>query len=277
MDLTYPSQHFQFTMTRNFLYHFTHLNSANSWILSSFEEFTLFPKLPIEIRFMVWDLTLPDSQIITVNNVGERNGKPEIEHFVLSFRSFSNLRAKASYKIPVALHTTTESRCYAKTHFSMAFEHQLGGNPIYFNVSKDLLVVEDGLALMALLGGFPSEVVDRKGQWQFSSGYGFLDCGNQEVMTDVFEKVRKLAINTKVAWKKGPMALCLPMFKNLEILKIVKATSCKSDYYDFKTNILPLYSRAGKIIHGNEHVFPMPELFTKVQLSKLVSTQLEAE
>ena len=39
-------------------------------------------------------------------------------------------KAKASYTIPVVLHTNKESRAVAQKHFSLAFGSQLGGNPV---------------------------------------------------------------------------------------------------------------------------------------------------
>ncbi|KAI9049773.1 hypothetical protein LZ554_005924 [Drepanopeziza brunnea f. sp. 'monogermtubi'] len=95
------------------------------------DAFVLFPKLPPELRRMIWRCTYSDPKIVTIFNSGS-DEDPKVE---------------ASYNVPVALRVNFESREYAIHCHKLAFANNLGGNPVYFKFSSDALVIDGNSAM----------------------------------------------------------------------------------------------------------------------------------
>src|SRR5689334_2850455 len=87
------------------------------------KEFTVFPKLPLEIRDMIWDLAVPAQQVISIKNVGAVQNPCWYYDFQTVFSSA--FKAVASYKIPAVLHANQESRIRGKKVLKSAFKDQL--------------------------------------------------------------------------------------------------------------------------------------------------------
>ncbi|EKD12725.1 uncharacterized protein L3040_006876 [Drepanopeziza brunnea f. sp. 'multigermtubi'] len=105
--------------------------------------FTLFPKLPIELRAMIFDLAaMEDSapKVVRIFHSGKENSDESVV-------SAGKSRAKAFYKIPAVLHVNNESRTRMLKKNELAFSANLGGAPVYFNYSCDILVFETWVAL----------------------------------------------------------------------------------------------------------------------------------
>lgn len=102
--------------------------------------FTLFPKLPAELRKLVWGFALPGPKIVTI--------------FAPKPYAYQN-QIEAWYKIPAMLHTCHESRVLAQKAFDRVFGKSLGGNPVYFDFNQDALFF-DGVDAMELFFGWES-------------------------------------------------------------------------------------------------------------------------
>ncbi|KAF8863739.1 hypothetical protein BDZ45DRAFT_737945 [Acephala macrosclerotiorum] len=69
--------------------------------------FTVFPKLPIELRTMIWTSSLPGSRTVEINRTRQDdNTAPEYRSPAI---------------IPAALHVCQESRTIAQEHYSLSF------------------------------------------------------------------------------------------------------------------------------------------------------------
>jgi hypothetical protein len=104
------------------------------------QEFTLFPKLPAELRLKIWDLVLPpEPNVITVEFDWEDPDDPD-----------SNWHPKIKYNFensptpPMHLQVNMESRIHASKSYQLAFDCSvLGNRPKYFNFSKDVLRIKN--------------------------------------------------------------------------------------------------------------------------------------
>ncbi|KAI9049772.1 hypothetical protein LZ554_005923 [Drepanopeziza brunnea f. sp. 'monogermtubi'] len=105
--------------------------------------FTLFPKLPIELRAMVFDLAAMEESAPKVVRIFHSSNENSDDHGV----SAGKRRANAFYKIPAVLHVNNESRTRMLQKNELAFSENLGGAPVYFNYSCDILVFETWVAL----------------------------------------------------------------------------------------------------------------------------------
>ena len=107
-----------------------HSSSPNHNILdvqpraATFESFTLFPKLPIEVRLKIWRLAFPT------------NRKLEL-HFVI-INQFDILLAAVSSN-PVTLYVNQESREETLRFYEEAF-HGIGDGTIYLNPDSDTVL-----------------------------------------------------------------------------------------------------------------------------------------
>lgn len=106
------------------------------------KEFTLFSKLPLELRLMIVELSLVDPKIVTVRyrTINDGNAKSAKHGLV------------AAYAIPPMLHVSQESRFIALKAFDAAFASRLGGVPVYFDFAKDCLLFEDKKTVIEFYG-----------------------------------------------------------------------------------------------------------------------------
>jgi hypothetical protein len=96
--------------------------------------FTLFPKLPPELRLKICKLALPNSRAIMIR-------KPYCKH---KAQHPHHCRDK-SLAPPHLLHVDRECREVALKYYNLAFADYLH-NPVYFDFSRDILCFEDSTA-----------------------------------------------------------------------------------------------------------------------------------
>ncbi|OWP02328.1 hypothetical protein B2J93_3116 [Marssonina coronariae] len=103
--------------------------------------FTLFPKLPLELRMMVLETAVSElaPRIVSVFDPTPKK---------VAFTTSSPCKPVASYAIPALLHTYSESRRIAKKTYDAVFSTNLRGAPVYFNFSQDILLFDDYQAMM---------------------------------------------------------------------------------------------------------------------------------
>jgi len=87
--------------------------------------FTIFPKLPVELRLKIWKFALPGRRIVDI-----RCDKQSV-----LFEKY-----RSSTPIPSILHVCSESRTLASKVYELAFRTTPSSRSIYFNFSADLLV-----------------------------------------------------------------------------------------------------------------------------------------
>ncbi|PBP22007.1 hypothetical protein BUE80_DR007109 [Diplocarpon rosae] len=112
-------------------------------------QFKKFRKLPLEIRRMVWDLALPEPQVIKITANGylchlTRGG--------ITTQTWIN-RPRAHYRVPYMLGVCKESRREVLVFHRPCFRANFGGIPIYFNAKQDLLYFQSTDALINFYGG----------------------------------------------------------------------------------------------------------------------------
>ncbi|KAL2072985.1 hypothetical protein VTL71DRAFT_10309 [Oculimacula yallundae] len=91
--------------------------------------FTLFPRLPLELRNMIWEASISDPRIMVVAEHSQKR-IPRLE---------TKSRAAA---VPSLLHTNVEARSVAvKKYIPFAARW---GKPIYFDFNHDILRIESG-------------------------------------------------------------------------------------------------------------------------------------
>ncbi|KAG4435717.1 hypothetical protein IFR05_008803 [Cadophora sp. M221] len=94
--------------------------------------FDLFPKLPYELRCMIYDLMLPDRRIIEIKlrKLSEENR--DMGSFLLS------------YDFPAVFYISSEARQWAerKFNYKKAFGNNLDGKAIYYDPHRDSLLFD---------------------------------------------------------------------------------------------------------------------------------------
>jgi hypothetical protein len=112
-------------------------------------EFTLFPKLPPELRDVVWKFTLPDPRILTLlcHRISLTDQKPIL--FTTDAVSKANVNAVAT---PL-LHTCSRSRQIALGRYECAFDGLLN-HPIYFDWERDTVYMKLKTSFAAFTRGW---------------------------------------------------------------------------------------------------------------------------
>ncbi|PVH84847.1 hypothetical protein DL98DRAFT_528262 [Cadophora sp. DSE1049] len=98
---------------------------------SPLKTFTQFPKLPTEIRLMVWELVLPGERVVRIEeftNTGRRH-KPCASCRCIGSRAC----------VPTLLHVNHETRHLALKSYTVTFKNRLL-KPTYFNPNLDILL-----------------------------------------------------------------------------------------------------------------------------------------
>lgn len=89
--------------------------------------FTLFPKLPTELRLQIWKYALPGPRVIRVKK---------------NWKMFLPGRIRAAAKPPAILQTNSESRQLAMRFYELSFNSAIKGRPIDINYRVDALYME---------------------------------------------------------------------------------------------------------------------------------------
>ncbi|KAK2627588.1 hypothetical protein QTJ16_003554 [Diplocarpon rosae] len=119
-----------------------HKKKEKIYTIRTKRAFVLFPKLPFEIRELVFEFAKLGPQIVTIASV----------LFEADQASKRELIAQAFYNVPPLLHVNAQSRKQAKKDYELAFSRNLAGNPIYFNFKTDALLFDGEDALKGFLG-----------------------------------------------------------------------------------------------------------------------------
>jgi hypothetical protein len=112
-------------------------------------EFTLFPKLPSELRDMVWKFTLPDPRILTL--LCHRPTHTYQEPILFSRGPVS--KANTNVVATPLLHTCSRSRQIALGRYERAFDDLLN-HPICFDWERDTVYMKLKTSFAAFTGGW---------------------------------------------------------------------------------------------------------------------------
>ncbi|CZR52636.1 uncharacterized protein PAC_02513 [Phialocephala subalpina] len=99
------------------------------------DTFTLFPKLPLELRNIIWLFALPPSRHVKFRN------RRILQDLVESSVCYDNIRLNASTKIPTILSVCSESRAVALVHYPLHLHNILGGFPLSIDYETDIFEI----------------------------------------------------------------------------------------------------------------------------------------
>ncbi|KAL2073050.1 hypothetical protein VTL71DRAFT_10374 [Oculimacula yallundae] len=168
------------------------------------EEFTLFPKLPLEMRREVFKHILPEPQSIFVFN----NGYTQTIATDRVTRKTFMYRAAALYKVPRLLQVNRETRQEVMIFHRPAFATNFGGVPIYYNRKTDLLQFDSPETLLHFYGGSAPNHLPR------SLTHGF-----RLNMREFHTTVSQLAVGN-VRAQEGMLGAVLNQMKGLKVVLI---------------------------------------------------------
>jgi hypothetical protein len=113
--------------------------------------FTVFPKLPIELRLAIWKITGRDQRVI---KFVESSFDPEWDDEDIAFSRFRGIELDITHTIPGVVHANQEApqavlKKYEITTFIARFrgQHVSMSGPLYFNFFRDVLYVDDKVLL----------------------------------------------------------------------------------------------------------------------------------
>jgi hypothetical protein len=110
--------------------------------------FAFFPKLPIEIRQQIWKLNMPGPRIVNISHDPEGMRIVELDQTESGRNPFWKAKANAG-PVPALLHVNDEARSLLLKHYTLCFEKQTQGHPIYFDVARDTLCLPTREAIHA--------------------------------------------------------------------------------------------------------------------------------
>jgi len=114
-----------------------HSNAQGAPSVLAISEFTLFPKLPKELRDEIWDIALPGPRILRVR----RDASYIFHRRFLWGRSLCSI---ATAPIATALlHVSREARAVALRRYEPSFGGLLVTGPFYFDYERDSLMFTD--------------------------------------------------------------------------------------------------------------------------------------
>jgi hypothetical protein len=111
--------------------------------------FIHFPKLPIELRLIIWKLALPDTRIITLKQYQAKIPHIEPNGYAEGV-TINQLRIRVIASTPVLLHTSRESRALTLEFYTLFLASLLHGRPIYIDYQRDAIYLEHGSTLSLL-------------------------------------------------------------------------------------------------------------------------------
>ncbi|KUJ13453.1 uncharacterized protein LY89DRAFT_785150 [Mollisia scopiformis] len=94
--------------------------------------FTLFPKLPIELRFLIWKLAHDEPRVLNISK-SDRAREPF---------SPSTYRVRPMSSPPPLLHTNREARKIGLELRQLCFKSMLNNKPMYYSFAKDSLLLD---------------------------------------------------------------------------------------------------------------------------------------
>ena len=177
------------------------VESSKSADLPALKEFTLFPKLPKELRIKVWQFAAREPRIVEVCQSQDAQyityGTPRDDWDSKNSAPFYSPTA-----LPVILHINVESRTIALEHYSISFPHDSHPAQIYYNPAVDILY-------------FPA--------WCFRY---HIDHFEFVTPPEIKNTIRRIAIDNLVwfsGWEDGTInnQIHIDQFKNLEEMLLV--------------------------------------------------------
>jgi hypothetical protein len=197
-------------------------------------KFTLFPKLPIELRDIIWKYAASEPRFIKIMYTGEDDSdsysdedaefnsdsystnKNEDdyprqpiglrEESLKTFYKFKTTR----YIVPSILRTNKESREVGNSIYHMSFERELGGSAIWVDFARDIIFFDHEYTLLAFLG------IEKPDSFSFQE---IRDCLPDQV-TYMGSHLKQLALNASLY---SVLLMLLPRFESLE--KVVLRTN----------------------------------------------------
>lgn len=168
------------------------------------EQFTLFKKMPLELRRFVWNNVLPAPQTIyiTVNGFAQSIWSGNVKKSVWIHR------ASATYKVPYLLTVSRETRQEVMINHPPSFAPQFGGVPIYYNHKHDLLHFDCPEAVLHFYGGSAPNYLPRS-----------LTRGYRLNMRQFHTTVSQIAIG-KVRASEGMLGGIFNQMKGLKVVLI---------------------------------------------------------
>jgi hypothetical protein len=102
-------------------------------------EFTLFPKLLLELRLKIWGLSIPQEQKVVISELFAYYSTPIIKDG--RRQSLYGYETKPTEPVPAILHVSQESRAEALKTYTLTWGvHR--EYPIYVDYSKDILLFD---------------------------------------------------------------------------------------------------------------------------------------
>ncbi|APA12309.1 predicted protein [Sclerotinia sclerotiorum 1980 UF-70] len=183
-------------------------------------EFTLFPKLCVELRARIWNFASQElNQIVfdSFRTSQKRNYPKEKASIPISDRdkilcgrhpNYPNIhRLSAVNRVPAILMTCHESRSWAMKHYSLCFEDQLYHQALWFNPRFDTIMFADMTACFSFLWGGCSRV-----------GHGPIPIIQNSLVIPVVERlVIQESVPTSWYRRAKEMARSFPHLKSLVI------------------------------------------------------------
>ena len=195
--------------------------------------FGLFPKLPPELRNKIWKLSLPGPRVIRITHDPRNMATVKIQEIGAGPSPFWRAKANAG-PVPALLHVNKEARSLASQYYSLAFEKQTQGRPVYFDAPRDTLHLPNREGIRAFYGRLHPEHCIQK------------TAKDLEHMLDTEKSVLNLAI-CSIQWGQGPSpARILPRYPNLAHLALC---ACHSRFnWHSERRFEKLWTDTGKTI-----------------------------
>jgi 2EXR family len=102
-------------------------------------DFTLFKKLPPELRLIIWEYAAQERRVISIKHSHNRSAT-NIRHCIATHDAFT---------VPGVLQACQESRMVGLMFFSLRLGAVFHSKPIYLNYKRDILFFQDTMDLVA--------------------------------------------------------------------------------------------------------------------------------
>jgi hypothetical protein len=161
-----------------------------------------FQNLPPELQLQIWSYLVPEQLVVTIRSPCY-SGPSEV---VFDPNIHIIRRPTASYRIPALLHICHDSRAFGSRIYRPCFERQLS-HPIWFNLSKDLLLMVDGKAFASFMATTRhSEIVADYSDLQQVRNlaiYGLWreNFHNSELKLSHFTALERVFVESQLLWK----------------------------------------------------------------------------
>ncbi|KAL5323851.1 hypothetical protein ACEPPN_008393 [Leptodophora sp. 'Broadleaf-Isolate-01'] len=106
----------------------TETTSAIADSLTSFDSFTLFPKLPLEHRLAIWEFAIASSRSGVIGYKKDRT------------KFNIGRRYTVSAKVPAITQSCRESRAVGSKIYQLSLQQELENRPVYMNWEDDMLI-----------------------------------------------------------------------------------------------------------------------------------------